>query len=234
MLLNELPRQMKWIITRSCQQTLLLRNVVTVNACLPLAVRESLDAAHRQAWSRPGSAAPASPCLRLPASGRAEGTVRFGLNGTEHEIDLTAEQGPVLQQGLACYVGAARRAGGSARHQPAVDAGRQAPGPASGARQTMMLHRYANGGRYLWAHLCTAVHNLPALELPAYAVTAITTQPFLSTPDSCGLLGSAAGRPKPPRPHGWSRLQPDEIGHHLHLQAEEFSPGLDHVVELAG
>ena len=43
-----------------------------------------------------------------------------------------------------------------------------------------------------------------------------------------------AGRPEPPRPHGWSRLQPDEIGHHLHLQAEEFSPGLDHVVELAG
>jgi ABC-2 type transport system permease protein len=31
-----------------------------------------------------------------------------------------------------------------------------------------------------------------------------------------------------------SRLQPDKIGHHLHLQAEKFSPGLDHVVELAG
>lgn len=31
-----------------------------------------------------------------------------------------------------------------------------------------------------------------------------------------------------------TRLQPDEIGHHLHLQAEKFSPGLDHVVELAG
>src|SRR6202021_2456433 len=30
------------------------------------------------------------------------------------------------------------------------------------------------------------------------------------------------------------RLQPDEIGHHLHLQAEKLSPGLDHVVELAG
>ena len=29
----------------------------------------------------------------------------------------------------------------------------------------------------------------------AAAVTAITTQPFLSTPDSCGPLGSAAGRP---------------------------------------
>ena len=29
-------------------------------------------------------------------------------------------------------------------------------------------------------------------------------------------------------------LQPDEIGHQLHLQAEKFSPGLDHVVELAG
>jgi hypothetical protein len=40
--------------------------------------------------------------------------------------------------------------------------------------------------------------------------------------------------PRLPRPHGWSRLQPDEIGHHLHLQAEKFSSGLDHVVELAG
>ena len=40
--------------------------------------------------------------------------------------------------------------------------------------------------------------------------------------------------PEPPRPHGCSRLQPDEIGHHLHLQAEKFSPGLDHIVELAG
>src|SRR5208283_5190389 len=44
--------------------------VETVNECLLLAVRDSLDPSHRQAWSRPGSAAPAPPCLRPPASGR--------------------------------------------------------------------------------------------------------------------------------------------------------------------
>lgn len=44
-----------------------------------------------------------------------------------------------------------------------------------------------------------------------------------------GIGARGGGRVRPSL-----RLQPDEIGHYLHLQAEEFSPGLDHVVELAG
>lgn len=48
----------------------------------------------------------------------AEGTVRFGLDGTEYEIDLSARHAQELRDALARYVAAARRAGGGAR-QPA-------------------------------------------------------------------------------------------------------------------
>ena len=42
----------------------------------------------------------------------AEGTIRFGLDGTEYEIDLNAEHAQALRDVLARYVHAARRAGG--------------------------------------------------------------------------------------------------------------------------
>jgi Lsr2 len=45
----------------------------------------------------------------------AEGTVRFGLDGTDYEIDLNAEHAQQLRDTLARYVNAARRIGGSAR-----------------------------------------------------------------------------------------------------------------------
>ena len=45
----------------------------------------------------------------------AEGTVRFGLDGTEYEIDLNAEHAQALRDALARYVRAARRARGGAR-----------------------------------------------------------------------------------------------------------------------
>jgi len=45
----------------------------------------------------------------------AEGTVRFGLDGTDYEIDLNAEHARQLRDALARYVSAARRIGGSAR-----------------------------------------------------------------------------------------------------------------------
>jgi hypothetical protein len=45
----------------------------------------------------------------------ADGTIRFGLDGTEYEIDLSAEHAQALRDALARYVQAARRAGGSAR-----------------------------------------------------------------------------------------------------------------------
>ena len=45
----------------------------------------------------------------------AGGTVRFGLDGTEYEIDLNAEHAQALRNALAAYVSAGRRAGGARR-----------------------------------------------------------------------------------------------------------------------
>jgi hypothetical protein len=56
----------------------------------------------------------------------AEGTVRFGLDGAEYEIDLNAEHARALRDALSRYVQAARRAGGGAR-RPARG-GRRAAG----------------------------------------------------------------------------------------------------------
>jgi hypothetical protein len=47
--------------------------------------------------------------------GAAEGTVRFGLDGTEYEIDLHAGHARELRDALARYVDAGRRVSGSAR-----------------------------------------------------------------------------------------------------------------------
>jgi len=57
----------------------------------------------------------------------AEGTVRFGLDGTEYEIDLNAEHAKELRDVLARYVDAARRAGGGGR-KPARGSRRAAAG----------------------------------------------------------------------------------------------------------
>ena len=54
----------------------------------------------------------------------AEGTVRFGLDGTEYEIDLNEQHAKALRDAMARYVSAARRASGAAR-RPART-GRQA------------------------------------------------------------------------------------------------------------
>ena len=62
----------------------------------------------------------------------ADGTVRFGLDGTEYEIDLNAKHAQELRDALARYVSAARRVGGGAR-RPARG-GRRAP--ASGLNTT--------------------------------------------------------------------------------------------------
>ena len=46
---------------------------------------------------------------------QADGTVRFGLDGTDYEIDLNADHAQQLRDALARYVGAARRTSGSGR-----------------------------------------------------------------------------------------------------------------------
>ena len=62
----------------------------------------------------------------------AEGTVRFGLDGAEYEIDLNAAHAQALREALAPCVSAARRAGGSTR-RPARAARRA---PATGLNTT--------------------------------------------------------------------------------------------------
>jgi hypothetical protein len=47
--------------------------------------------------------------------GEAEGTVRFGLDGTDYEIDLNAGHGEDLRSALANYVAHARKVNGAAR-----------------------------------------------------------------------------------------------------------------------
>jgi len=55
----------------------------------------------------------------------AEGTVRFGLDGTDYEIDLNAEHAQALRDALASYISAGRRVTGGARRP--VRGGRKAP-----------------------------------------------------------------------------------------------------------
>ena len=50
--------------------------------------------------------------------GPAEGTVRFGLDGTDYEIDLSTAHSEELHKVLAGYVTHARKAGGTARRGP--------------------------------------------------------------------------------------------------------------------
>jgi hypothetical protein len=54
----------------------------------------------------------------------ADGTVRFGLDGTEYEIDLNTQHAQQLRDALARYMAAARRVGASSRR------------PARGGRKT--------------------------------------------------------------------------------------------------
>ena len=68
----------------------------------------------------------------------AEGTVRFGLDGTDYEIDLNTAHAEELREALAPYLNAARRAGGVAR-RPA----RAARKPAAGEPNTTEVREWA-------------------------------------------------------------------------------------------
>ena len=58
----------------------------------------------------------------------AEGTIRFGLDGTEYEIDLNAKHAQQLRDALARYIAAARRTSASTRQS--VRSRRKAPASA--------------------------------------------------------------------------------------------------------
>ena len=70
--------------------------------------------------------------------GEAAGTVRFGLDGTQYEIDLSAAHGDELRKALEQYIAHARRTGGTARR-----AARSRRG--SGAVDTAKVREWAKG-----------------------------------------------------------------------------------------
>ena len=47
--------------------------------------------------------------------GEAEGTVRFGLDGTDYEIDLSAKNAAALRKALAKYIDSGRRTSSASR-----------------------------------------------------------------------------------------------------------------------
>ena len=57
--------------------------------------------------------------------GAAEGTVRFGLDGTDYEIDLSTTHSDELHTALAKYIDHARKVGGTGRRS-ARNGGRRA------------------------------------------------------------------------------------------------------------
>jgi nucleoid-associated protein Lsr2 len=68
----------------------------------------------------------------------ADGTVRFGLDGTDYEIDLSAEHAQALRDALERYVSAARRAGGGSRR-----AGRSGTKAPAGGLNTTEVREWA-------------------------------------------------------------------------------------------
>jgi Lsr2 len=70
--------------------------------------------------------------------GPAEGTVRFGLDGTDYEIDLSTAHSEELHKVLAAYVTHARKAAGSARRGPRGRRG-------DGAPDTRKVREWARG-----------------------------------------------------------------------------------------
>lgn len=59
----------------------------------------------------------------------AEGTVPFGLDGTESQIDLNVEHAQQLRDALAAYVRAGRRVSGGSRRPARGGRGGSASGP---------------------------------------------------------------------------------------------------------
>jgi nucleoid-associated protein Lsr2 len=74
--------------------------------------------------------------------GAAEGTVRFGLDGTEYEIDLSASHAEELRKVLSDYAAHGRKAGGTTRRVPR---GRRAN---NGAVDTAKVREWAKGNGY--------------------------------------------------------------------------------------
>jgi hypothetical protein len=70
--------------------------------------------------------------------GEADGTVRFALDGTEYEIDLSSKHDEELRSALRSYIDHARKVSGSARK-----AGPSRPGRKPSAVDTVAVRAWA-------------------------------------------------------------------------------------------
>ncbi len=70
--------------------------------------------------------------------GEADGTVRFGLDGTDYEIDLSAAHSRELRDALERYLAHARRTGGGAKSAARARRG-------GGAVDTAKVREWAKG-----------------------------------------------------------------------------------------
>lgn len=61
--------------------------------------------------------------------GDAEGTVRFALDGSEYEIDLSTKHSDELRSALGKYVAHARKVGGASRRPAASTRRAASPAP---------------------------------------------------------------------------------------------------------
>ena len=75
--------------------------------------------------------------------GEAEGTVRFGLDGAEYEIDLSAKHNEALRAVLGTYVDHARKVSGSARKATAARPSRK-----PSANDTVAVRAWARENGY--------------------------------------------------------------------------------------
>jgi Lsr2 len=74
--------------------------------------------------------------------GAADGTVRFALDGTDYEIDLSGKHSDELRDALRKYIDHARKVGATARHSGARG-GRRAS-----AVDTVAVRAWARGNGY--------------------------------------------------------------------------------------
>lgn len=124
--------------------------------------------------------------------GRAVEPVRFGIGGTDHEIDMNSENARAFRRQLASYIEHARRTGGrqwyrrartAARHAartsepgPKTKASRSATVAASRSRACFGLPAVGNGWRY-----GPEVPSGRAFENTTTALPAAAARPVLQT-----------------------------------------------------
>ena len=75
--------------------------------------------------------------------GDADGTVRFSLDGTDYEIDLSTKHNEELRSALRSYIDHARKVGGSARKGAPARVGRK-----SSAADTVAIRAWARENGY--------------------------------------------------------------------------------------